>query len=100
MTPLDVRLAALAAEGRTMTYGVLARDLGLRMGQLTAALEAMMAEDAARNAPLRAALCEGKLSQGMPAQGFFQKCQELGLDVGDPLAFVTDHRNRLFGTAE
>jgi len=95
MTPLEARLEALAAAGQTVTYGTLARDLGLRMAELTAELEGLMAEDAAANRPLRAALCAGKLSQGLPAQGFFLKCAELGLDVGDPAAFVADQRAKL-----
>jgi len=99
LTPREVRLAALAAEGRTVTYGALARDLGLRMAELTAALEALMEQDAGAGHPLRAAICEGKLSQGLPAQGFFLKCADLGLDVGDPAAFVTRHRAQLFGTS-
>lgn len=100
MTPLEARLAALAAAGRTVSYGTLARDLGLRIGELTAALEALMAEDASAGHPQRAALCGGKLSQGQPAQGFFLKCAELGLDVTDPAAFVAHHRAQLFGTDE
>ena len=97
MTRLEARLAGLASEGRTVTYGALARDLDLRIGDLTAALEALMEKDAALGHPLRAALCEGKLAQGQPAQGFFLKCAVLGVDVGDPVAFVADHRARLFG---
>ncbi len=82
-----------------MTYGALARDLGLRMGEMTAELERLMEEDVQAGRQLRAALCEGKLSQGQPAQGFFQKCADLGLDVADPVAFVADHRARLFSGA-
>ncbi|MFN4158936.1 MAG: hypothetical protein ACK4GO_11115 [Gemmobacter sp.] len=96
MTPLEARLAALAATGGTVTYGALARDLGWRMGELTAALEALMEADAAAGRPLRAALCEGRLSQGMPAQGFFLKAAELGLDVTDAAAFVAGQRAGLY----
>ena len=39
MTPLEARLAALAAAGETITYGALDRDLGLRMADLTAQSE-------------------------------------------------------------
>ena len=42
MSPLDARLAALAAAGETITYGALARELGWRMGELTCALEQTM----------------------------------------------------------
>lgn len=100
MTPLEARLAALAAEGRTVTYGALARDLGLRMAELTASLEALMEQDAGAGHPLRAALCGGKLTQGLPAQGFFLKCAELGLQVADPVAFVARQRAQLSGTGE
>ncbi|MFN3970840.1 MAG: hypothetical protein ACK4L4_05625 [Gemmobacter sp.] len=99
MTPLEARLAALAATGGTVTYGALARELGWRMGDLTAALESLMEADVAVARPLRAALCEGRLSQGMPAQGFFLKAAELGLDVADPAAFVADQRARLYAAA-
>lgn len=97
MTPLEARLVTLAAMGQTVTYGALARDLGVRMGVLTAELEALMEADYAAGTPLRAALCEGRLSQRLPAQGFFLKCAELGIDVGDPVAFVADQRARLSG---
>jgi hypothetical protein len=99
MSPLEDALATLARQGRTVTYGALARDLGLRLGEVTAELERLMEQDLQAGHPLRAALCEGKLSQGLPAQGFFQKCAGLGLDVDDPVAFVADHRTRLFSGA-
>ena len=100
MSLLEAHLAALAVTGRTVTYGALARDLGLRIGELAAGLEALMEQDVAAGQPLRAALCEGKLSQGLPAQGFFLKCIALGLDVGDPSTFVAFHRQQLFGTGK
>ncbi|THD82898.1 hypothetical protein E7811_12155 [Aliigemmobacter aestuarii] len=93
---LEARLAALAAEGRTVTYGQLARDLGWRMAELTAALEALMEADAERGAPLRAALCEGRLAGGMPARGFFDKAAALGIDIRDPEGFVAAQRTALF----
>lgn len=93
---LEDRLAALAAAGETITYGDLARELGLRMGQLTAQLEALMDLDAARNRPFRAALLRQRLSPDhLPAPGFFQKAAALGADVADPVAFVTDQRRHL-----
>ncbi len=95
MKRLETRLAALAAAGQTVTYGALARDLGLRMGELTAALEALMEEDAGRNAPLRAAVCEGRMAGGMPAKGFFDKAAELGFDLSDPAGFVAAQRAAL-----
>lgn len=95
-SPLEQHLAALAAAGETISYGELARDLGLRMAVLTAELEALMEEDAARGKPFRAALLRQRLSQrNLPAPGFFQKAAELGADISDPIAFVETHRNRL-----
>lgn len=96
MTPLEERLAQLAAEGRTCTYGALARDLGVRIGALTAALEALMEADAAAGRPLRAALCAGRLSGGLPARGFFDKAAALGRDIADPAAMAAAERQALF----
>jgi hypothetical protein len=96
MNDLCDRLAALAAAGQTISYGALARDLGWRIGTLTAALEAMMEEDARKGQPLRASLCEGRLSGGLPARGFFEKATALGFDVADPASFVAGHRAALF----
>lgn len=96
MSDLASRLADLASRGQTVTYGALAREMGCRVQDLTAALEAMMEEDAQAGRPLRAALCEGRLSDGLPAQGFFLKAASLGFDLSDPVAFVADHRAGLF----
>jgi hypothetical protein len=96
MTPLEARLNALAAAGETVTYGSLARDLGLRMGELTAALEALMDDDHARGRPLRAAVCAQRLSpDAQPAPGFFQKASALGFQIDDPATFVATERSRL-----
>ena len=93
---LESRLAALAAAGQTIAYGELARDLGLRMGDLTARLEALMEADAAQGKPFRAALLRQRLSPDhLPAPGFFQKAAELGADIADPHSFVADQRRRL-----
>ena len=96
MSDLSARLDALGRAGQTTTYGALARDLGLRIGELTAALEALMEEDAASGRPLRAALCDGRLSPGLPARGFFEKAAALGRDVSDRVAFVKAERAALF----
>lgn len=95
--PLTARLAALAATGETVSYGALARDLGLRIAELTTALEALMEEDAAQGRPFRAALCRSRLGDGLPAPGFFLKAQSLGADVSDPAAFTACERRRLTG---
>ncbi|MDQ2067997.1 hypothetical protein Q9295_16605 [Xinfangfangia sp. CPCC 101601] len=94
---LEARLFQIAAAGQTIPYGALARDLGWRMATLTAALEALMEADSAAQRPLRASLCEGKLSRGQPALGFFEKAAALGYDISDPEAFVAAERAALFG---
>lgn len=98
MSELATRLADLAGRGLTITYSALARDLDWRIAELTAALETLMEDDARAGRPLRAALCEGRLAGGQPAQGFFLKAADLGFDVSDPAAFVADQRARLFKT--
>ncbi len=92
---LRARLASLGAAGQTVTYGQLARDLGIRIGQLTEALEAQMEEDAALGRPLLAAVCAGRMAAGQPALGFFQKASLLGFDVSDPVSLVARHRAAL-----
>jgi hypothetical protein len=93
---LEERLAALAAAGATVTYGDLARELGLRMAELTGQLESLMERDAAAGKPFRAALLRQRLSpEHLPAAGFFLKAQSLGQDISDPVAFVAEHRRRL-----
>ena len=91
---LETRLAALAAAGQTVTYGQLARDLGLRVAQLTTALESLMETDAALGQPFRAALLNARGSD-LPARGFFDKAAALGVDTSDPAALVAHHRHRL-----
>lgn len=102
MSPLEARLAALAAAGETLTYGALAQELGLRVSVLGAALEALMEEDAAQGRPFRASLLCQRLSPDLlPAPGFFQKAAELGRLIDDPLTFIRSERDalRLLGTA-
>ena len=96
MTPLESRLAALAAAGETITYGQLARDLGLRIADLTHALEGLMEADAALGHPFRAALLSQRLSPDhLPAPGFFLKAAELGHPTDDPAGFTARERHRL-----
>lgn len=93
---LEARLAALAAAGETLSYGDLARELDLRMAELTAQLEALMEIDAAQGRPFRAALLRQRLSPDhLPAPGFFQKAASLGAEITDPAAYVADQRGRL-----
>ncbi|MES2434542.1 MAG: hypothetical protein V4586_12040 [Pseudomonadota bacterium] len=101
MNNLEARLAELAALQQTITYGALARDLAIpgpgAIAKLTQALEILMEIDAAAGQPLRAALCAGRLAQGLPAAGFFEKAASLGYILGDnPEAFVQQHRLMLW----
>jgi hypothetical protein len=93
---IQARLAAIADAGQTITYGDLARELGLRIADLTARLEQLMEEDARAGKPLRAAVLRQRMSpRQMPAPGFFEKAAELGYQISDTEAFVEDHRRRL-----
>jgi hypothetical protein len=97
MTRLEDALAALAAAGETTTYGALAKDLGLRMADLTAELERLMEQDAALNRPFRAALLRQRLSSDqLPAPGFFLKAAALGHPTDDPAALTKAHREANF----
>ena len=101
MNDLSARLAELAAQGLTITYGALARDLGIpgpgAIARLTTQLEALMAQDAANQRPLRAALCAGRLGNGLPALGFFENAAALGCyDGRDPMGFVLGQRQALW----
>ena len=91
---LAARLADLAARQETTSYGALARDLGLRMAELTAALEALMAADAALGRPFRAVVVNARGS-ALPARGFFDKAAELGRPAADQTAFVEAERQAL-----
>lgn len=99
MSDLVARLAQLAAQRQTITYGALARDLGWRIADLTTALEILMEEDCAAGHPLRAALCAGKLSGGLPAPGFFHKAEALGYAVFPHETFTEAQRAALCGQA-
>lgn len=105
MNELEARLAQLAALQQTITYGQLARDLAIpgpgAIARLTQALETLMEIDALAAQPLRAALCAGRLAQGLPAPGFFTKAAHLGYILGDnPEEFVLHHRQALWAAAK
>jgi hypothetical protein len=100
MNSLIARLAELAAQPTTISYGELARALAIpgpgAIAKLTAELEILMEEDAQAGLPFRAAVCEGRLSNGLPAQGFFDKAQALGrYQDQNPTEFVACERNLL-----
>ena len=84
-----------------ISYGALARDLDVQgpgaIARVTCALEALMQDDAAAGRPFLAAMCEGKVSAGMPALGFFQRAAALGRYMGpatgpEAAAFVAEQR--------
>lgn len=97
---LKGRLAQLAALNQTITYGDLARELALpppAIATLAALLEELMEQDAQAGLPFHAALCAGRLGDGMPAMGFFDKVAGLdGALTADPAAFVADQRAALY----
>lgn len=80
-------LLAQAQAGAVIGYRDLAARLGLQppqvIRQLTEALEALMAADAAAGRPFLAALCVSRLGQGLPARGFFLAAAALGRFAGD-----------------
>jgi hypothetical protein len=96
---LKERLAQLAALGQTITYGDLARELSLpspAIQTLTAMLETLMEDDAAHGRPFLAAVCEGRLGDGLPSMGFFEKVAQLdAAHISDPAAYVTEQRGTL-----
>jgi len=94
------RLAELAALGRTITYGDLARELSLptpAIQSLAVMLEDLMEQDVAAGRPFLAAMLEGRLGDGMPSLGFFEKVAELDANLmSDPATFVTEQRAALY----
>ena len=79
---IRVHLTGLSAAEVPITYGQLARAMGLYMpgsiGKVTQALEATMVEDAETGAPFLAALVVSKLGDGEAAKGFHQQARALG----------------------
>ena len=95
---------ALQNSGYPISYGALARDLDVpgpgAIARVTTLLESMMRDDMAAGRPFIAAMCEGKLSGGMPAPGFFQMAAVLGRYTGPAIGpeaaeFVAKERRLL-----
>lgn len=91
----------LQAAGNPISYGDLARDLHVAapgaIGRVTSALEAIMRADAAAGRPFLAAMCKGKVTDGLPARGFFMMAAALGRYSGpatgpEAVAFVMNER--------
>ena len=82
-------LAALAPQSAPVTYGALARALGLwapgSIRKVTRALEITMREDAALGRPFIAARAVSRARDGLPAEGFFSLARSLdrGPDAGE-----------------
>ncbi len=76
------RLSGLASDQVPITYGALARALGLwapgSVGRITRALEATMREDAAADRPFIAARVVSRGRNQLPAAEFFKLAQNLG----------------------
>jgi hypothetical protein len=84
LTAAELRpyLERLAHERRTATYQDVARALAVEppqtIHQVTQALEATMAEDAAAGRPLLGATVVSRTREGLPAPGFFARAGDLG----------------------
>ena len=83
----DIRayLNGLPVKDLPITYGQLARAMGLNMpgsiAKVTQALEETMVEDARTGAPFVAALVVSKASGISPARGFFDQAHKVGRGV-------------------
>jgi len=97
---IRAHLTGLYAEDVPLTYGQLARDLGLYMpgsiAKVTQALEATMVEDAESGAPFLAALVVSKIGDGA-AKGFHQQARALGRGPADGENDSAYHRREFRG---
>jgi hypothetical protein len=97
---LRAHLQEMAARGLAITYGEMARELGLippnTIHQLTQALEELMAEDSVADRPFIAAMVISKMRKGLPAPGFFDCAAQLGRFVGE----ATGENLRVYYEAE
>jgi len=92
---IRAHLIGLSAADVPLTYGQLARDLGLFMpgsiAKVTQALEATMVEDAESGAPFLAALVVSKVGDGA-TRGFHQQARALGHGPADGESDSAYHR--------
>jgi Fe-S cluster biogenesis protein NfuA len=101
-------LEALAPEQTPITYGALARALGLWMpgsvGKVTAALETTMREDAAAGRPFIAARVVSRGRSGLPGKGFFELARALARGPregeSEPEFFAREQRRSRDATRE
>ena len=100
---IRVHLAGLTAADVPVTYGQLARALGLYMpgsiGKVTQALEATMVEDAETGAPFLAALVVSKIGDGEGAKGFHQQARALGRGAAPDEDERSYHQREFSGAA-
>lgn len=96
---IRAHLVGQAVRAQSITYAMLADALDLRppnrIRQVTEALEASMAEDAANDHPFIAALVISAHRRGLPATGFFETAHALGRFNGPadgPEAIAYHHR--------
>ncbi len=83
---IRAHLTSLSAADVPMTYGKLARAMGLYLpgsiAKVTQALEATMVEDAKNEVPFLASMVVGKAAQGNAAKGFHLQARVLGRGPG------------------
>ena len=79
----QAKITAVIKEKSQITYHALAIAAKMtgpyKIYRLTLWLEEMMAEDHCRGRPFRAAVVISKARNGLPAPGFFEKADQLGL---------------------
>jgi len=85
-------LDSVAVQGGTITYLELADSIAMpgpqRIHRTTRLLEMLMKRDAEAGRPLRSALAISRVGPGLPAAGFFDRAQRLGLfDGREPARF-------------
>ena len=83
---IRTHLIGLAMKAQSVTYAMLADTINVqppnRIHQVTKALEALMAEDAANGHPFISALVISARRRGLPAPGFFETAHALGRFAG------------------
>ena len=93
MDALRDRLVEVAAQGATITYDDLRRDLGLE-GDLVSVLRSLsVAEDDAGRGLLTAVVV--RADTGMPGAGWFRLAEERGRAASDTVVMWNDERARL-----
>ena len=87
------RLVAVAAEGATITYDELRRELGLE-GDLVPDLRSLsLAEDEAGRGLLTAVVV--RADTGLPGEGWFRLAEDRGRRSSDAVAMWNEERARL-----